>query len=172
MGAGKSTVGKALAKVLQVPFHDTDDAIVAAAGQPIPKIFATEGEPYFRDLEQRLVLAALRDQTGVVALGGGAPVRAATQAALQAYCEAGGTVVFLDVTPAAAAARVGKGRKRPMLSGQGAGRWAELAEQRRPAYLAVANLTLLTDGAGPAANAKRLAQLLREFRPRSSRGGA
>jgi shikimate kinase len=73
MGAGKSTVGRRLAKSLGVEFRDSDDEIAAAAGCSIPDIFRTYGEAMFRDLEQRVIERLLREERPlVVATGGGA----------------------------------------------------------------------------------------------------
>ncbi|MBY0355175.1 MAG: shikimate kinase [Rickettsiales bacterium] len=73
MGAGKSTVGRRLAKALGVEFRDSDDEIAMAAGCSIPDIFRTYGEALFRDLEQRVIERLLRDETPLVlATGGGA----------------------------------------------------------------------------------------------------
>ena len=73
MGAGKSTVGRRLAKTLGVEFRDSDDEIAVAAGCSIPDIFRTYGEAMFRDLEQRVIERLLREERPlVVATGGGA----------------------------------------------------------------------------------------------------
>lgn len=71
MGAGKSTIGKLLADKLNQPFIDLDERIEEQAGNSIPKIFDEEGEEYFRKLERAAVLDIIRDEHGVVALGGG-----------------------------------------------------------------------------------------------------
>ena len=71
-GCGKTTVGKALAKVLNRPFVDTDALIVEAASRPIPEIFANEGEEYFRALETEAVKKAGMMSGAVIATGGGA----------------------------------------------------------------------------------------------------
>jgi shikimate kinase len=72
MGAGKSTVGALLARRWDVGLRDTDDDIVASTGREIGEIFVDDGEPLFRELERSSVRAALREHTGVLALGGGA----------------------------------------------------------------------------------------------------
>jgi shikimate kinase len=80
MGAGKTSVGRRLAKALDVSFADADDEIVAAAGMSIPDIFEAYGEAVFRDLERRVVSRLLDGPPGVVALGGGAFVDPQTRA--------------------------------------------------------------------------------------------
>lgn len=71
MGAGKTSVGRRLAKLLGLPFVDADEEIVAAAGMSIADIFETYGEPTFRDLERRVIARLLDGPPGVLALGGG-----------------------------------------------------------------------------------------------------
>ena len=65
-GSGKSTAGRQLAEHLRVPFADVDDAIVTAEGRPIAEVFAAEGEPYFREVEAR-VLRAVSDGRAFIA---------------------------------------------------------------------------------------------------------
>src|SRR6185312_16567023 len=73
MGAGKSTIGRRLAARLRLPFRDADIEIEAAhAGMTIPEIFATHGEPYFRDGEARVIARLLSGGASVLATGGGA----------------------------------------------------------------------------------------------------
>ncbi len=72
MGAGKTVVGRRLARVLGVSFCDADEEIAAAAGMGIPDIFEVYGETAFRDLERRVIARLMRDPPGVLALGGGA----------------------------------------------------------------------------------------------------
>jgi len=80
MGAGKSTVGRRLAARLRLPFLDADIEIEAAhAGMTIPEIFATHGEPYFRDGEVRVIARLLESGPNVLATGGGAVMREETR---------------------------------------------------------------------------------------------
>ena len=95
-GSGKSTVGKLLAEKMHREFLDTDDLIVQAAGMPIPEIFATYGEDYFRDLEARVIREQVADRNGlVVATGGGAVLRRENRDALGRN----GRLYFLDRAP-------------------------------------------------------------------------
>ena len=124
-GAGKSTVGPALAQRLGRPFTDIDDVIVARAGKPISEIFTDDGEPAFRALEELAIADVLGDSDGVVALGGGALGSDATRARL-----AGHTVVWLQADLASAVARVGLNRNRPLLLGNVRGQLADLMARR------------------------------------------
>src|SRR5712671_2042679 len=79
MGAGKSTIGRRLSARLRLPFLDADIEIEAAAGMSIPDIFETQGEPYFRDGEARVIARLLDSGPAVVATGGGAFMREETR---------------------------------------------------------------------------------------------
>ena len=111
-GSGKSTTGHALALALGVTWRDTDADVEATAGKAISDIFVDDGEPHFRALERTAVAAALATHDGVLALGGGAVLDPVTEGALGAYSTAGGVVIFLDVTLAHVAPRVGFNRIR------------------------------------------------------------
>lgn len=139
-GAGKSTVGAAVAARLGVPFRDTDHDIEATAGKLISDIFVDDGEPHFRELERRAVAGALRDHDGVLALGGGAVLDAETREHLT-----GQLVVYLSVGLADAAKRVGLARNRPVLALNPRAQLHELLEARRPTYESVATVTVVTD---------------------------
>jgi shikimate kinase len=156
MGAGKSTVGALLAQRLGVGFHDVDAAVEAEAGKPISEIFIDEGEEHFRALERRAVAAALAEQDGVVALGGGAILADQTREAL-----AGHTVIYLSVEFADAIKRVGLGQGRPLLAINPRATLKHLLDQRRPLYEKVATHTVRTDGRTPEEIADEIAALLR-----------
>lgn len=129
--AGKSRVGQRLATLLDLPFVDTDALVVAGNG-PIPEIFATHGEPYFRELERVAVAGALQ-HPGVVSLGGGAVLDPKTQADL-----AGARVVLLTVRPEAIARRISPG-KRPLITDLES--WKRLVAQRSDLYHSLADYT-------------------------------
>jgi shikimate kinase len=148
-GSGKTTVGQLLAHGLGVPFRDTDHDIEAGAGKPITSIFVDDGEPAFRALERDAVASALGAGRSVLALGGGAVLDADTRRRLQAYAQRGGPVVFLDVSLAEAAPRVGFNQARPLLLGNPRARWAALMAQRRPVYEEIATAVVSTDGRTP-----------------------
>lgn len=144
MGAGKTSIGRRVARALEVPFADTDKIVVRDHG-PIPELFATHGEAHFRALERAAVAQALSDG-GVVALGGGAVMDAATRAALAAH-----RVVLLTVQPHVVAGRIG-GDARPLLAGEDpVAQWTRIYDARRSAYEAVADVTFDTSS-GPLAD--------------------
>ncbi|HQY33845.1 MAG TPA: shikimate kinase [Actinotalea sp.] len=149
-GSGKSTVARALAVRLGLTSRDTDEDVERTAGRSISDIFVQDGEPAFRALERDAVAAALAAHRGVLALGGGAVLDPATQAALARYVEGGGAVAFLDVSLAHAAPRVGFNQARPLLLGNPRAQWQALMDARRPVYAAVATLHVDTDGRRPA----------------------
>jgi len=124
-GSGKSRIGKRVARLLDLPFVDTDKRIVAAHG-PISEIFATFGEPYFREIERYEVERALREP-GVISLGGGAILDPRTQDELEPLL-----VVQLSVTEEALASR-NLGVKRPLLP-NGLDSWRALMAVRTPIY--------------------------------------
>ncbi len=154
-GAGKSTVGAEVADRLQLAFHDTDAAIVQAQGRSISDIFVDDGEAAFRVLERAEVLRALGIPEVVLSLGGGAVMDAEVQAAL-----AGHTVVFLDVSIADAAGRVGFDASRPMLVVNPRASWMRLMQARRPVYEAVATWRVDTAGRTPQEVADEVVGLL------------
>ncbi|GHG52284.1 shikimate kinase [Flavimobilis marinus] len=145
-GAGKSTVAAALARLTGWTVRDTDDDVVAAVGKPVTEIFVDDGEQHFRDLERTAVAAAVAEHDGIVALGGGAVLAPETQTVLADYASRGGVVVFLDVSLAHAAPRVGFNRSRPLLLGNPRAQWQQLMDARRPVYESVATLRIITDG--------------------------
>ncbi len=145
-GSGKTTVGRLLAQRLGVAFRDTDADVEETAGKAVADIFVEDGEPRFRELEREAVTTALAEHDGVLALGGGAVMDPLTQGALEGYTAAGGVVVFLDVSLAHAAPRVGLNQSRPLLVGNPRARWAELMERRRPTYERLASVRVVSDG--------------------------
>lgn len=140
-GAGKSSIGKNLAKKLEQPFCDTDQLIEEQSGKSIAEIFIDSGEAQFREIEKAVVLQVLQDRTGVIALGGGSVLDEDVQAKLQRMSG----VVFLDVSISNAAPRVGFNRDRPLLVGNPRQQWIALMEKRRPIYEKLAKITISTD---------------------------
>lgn len=132
--AGKSRIGKKLARVLGVPFIDTDSEVVKEHG-PIPDLFASHGEAHFRSLERVAVEHALTGD-GVVAFGGGAVLDPRTQADLASV-----PVVLLTVEASAVTARLANG-KRPLVSSIES--WQALVEDRRELYESLADLRVDT----------------------------
>ena len=162
MGSGKSAVGRALAKRLRVELRDTDTEIERAAGKTVAEIFAETGEPEFREREHAVLTELLRGHRGVLSLGGGAVLRAESRAALAEYVADGGVVVFLDVSPEHAMARVGRDQNRPLLAGDDPERrWTAIARERRPLYEEVATMRIDTDGRAPHEVATRIARAVK-----------
>jgi len=157
-GSGKTTVGRALATMLGVELRDTDHAIEAKQGSSISDIFLDQGEGRFRDLERAEVTSSLASHTGVLSLGGGAVMDPMTAAAL-----AGLTVVFLDVTIADAAKRVGFDRSRPLLAVNPRAQWIQMMEARRPTYERVSTFSVLTTGRAPQDIAAEIVQRLEQL---------
>jgi len=145
-GSGKSTIGKSTSRRLKINFTDTDDLIEARSGTSISQIFIDKGEPWFRDLEQEVLQEELAKLNGVLALGGGAPLSDVAQGMLRSKNEA---IVYLDVSLATAAPRVGFNRDRPLLLSNPRGAWQELMDKRRPIYEALATHIVKVDERAP-----------------------
>ena len=160
MGAGKTTVGRQLAKRLGCRFMDSDEEIEARTGVRIPVIFELEGEAGFRKREAQ-VLAALTQETGMVlATGGGAVLDPCNRANLANS----GTVIYLCAQPQQLWERTRHGRNRPLL--QVADPLAKLQElylQRDPLYREIADI-VIESGAGSSFHLVK--QLEREVRSR------
>jgi shikimate kinase len=139
-GAGKSTVGMALAQRLGVDFRDTDADVESTSGRAIADIFIDSGEPEFRRIEAVAVATAMAEHKGVLALGGGAVIDAGTRALL-----AGSRVVWLRVGLAAASQRAGLSGARPVLLGNVRAQMKALMDARAPLYTEVARLIVDTD---------------------------
>lgn len=154
-GSGKTVTGRALAQLLGTAFHDTDEAIVTGAGRTISDIFVDDGEAAFRALERAEVARALSQERGVVALGGGAPIQPEVRELL-----AGHVVVFLDVSIADAARRIGFDASRPLLAVNPRGSWIAMMKERRPVYEAVGVVRVDTNGRTPQEVAAELATAL------------
>lgn len=156
-GAGKSTVGKALARTLNASFSDTDALIEKRAGKKIADIFVEDGEPAFRELEVDVVVQALNNEDGVLSLGGGAVMSTATQEELAKFP---GKVILLDVSISQAAPRVGFNKDRPMLIINPRQQWQALLEKRMPTYESLADFRVSTDSKKPAEVAAEIASFL------------
>ncbi len=141
-GAGKSTVGQALANKLAIDFIDTDRVIENETGKTITDIFVVDGEPHFRALELQTLRNVLFLESGVISLGGGAPI---SQDAQEAIEQSNSHTVFLDVSLATAAPRVGFNRDRPLLLGNPRAQWQALSDNRRPIYEKLADDAIKVD---------------------------
>lgn len=137
MAAGKTSIGRRVARRLGVALIDTDKKITAEHG-PIPEIFAAQGEARFRELERAAVAGAV-EAGGVISLGGGAVTDAETRALLAAH-----PVAYLTVSAEAVADRI-RGSKRPLLAGDDPlERWQRIFDERRGWYEEVATATFDT----------------------------
>ncbi len=159
MGSGKSAVGRNLARLLRVPFHDSDAEIERRTGVDIPFIFDKEGEAGFREREREVIstLTALRHI--VLSTGGGVVMREENRRLLAEN----GWVVYLQTSIAQQAERVKPGRHRPLLKGceDPATRLCELMDIRDPLYRSIADLTVTTDGRQIKAVVRDIVQMIR-----------
>lgn len=144
-GSGKSSVAKTLAKRTTKKFVDTDLLVEERAGKKIAEIFLDDGEEAFRAIERDVVLASLRSEEDIVALGGGSVLNEEVQSELSKLP----SVIFLDVSISNAAPRVGFNRERPLLVGNPRAQWLALMEKRRPIYERLATTTISTDNKKP-----------------------
>jgi shikimate kinase len=143
-GAGKTTVGRLLAGLLEAEFLDTDDVVEEAAGKPVSDIFISDGEAVFRGLEREAVARTVASHRGILALGGGAVMDPGARQLL-----AGQRVVYLETGFAAAAHRTGLDAPRPLLIGNPRTRMRELLAERLPVYEGLAWVTVSTDDRAP-----------------------
>ena len=141
MGAGKTTVGRTLARRLKLRFVDSDHEIEARCGVKIPVIFEIEGEPGFRAREAQAIAELTKLEGVVLATGGGVVLRQDNRRLLAAR----GTVVYLRATPEHLHERVRQDRNRPLLAGADPlARLRELYRERDPLYREVADLVVDT----------------------------
>lgn len=141
MGAGKTTVGRALAKRLNKRFIDSDHEIEARTGASIPLIFEIEGEESFRQREAEVIRDLTAQQDIVLATGGGAILNPESRALLKSR----GTVVYLRASVNSILQRTSHDKSRPLLqAADPRKRIEELARQREPYYREVAHVTIDT----------------------------
>lgn len=158
-GTGKTTVAKHLAELLDWKWVDTDDLIEQQSGTTIAAIFATAGEPAFRDLEENVVEASCQLDQTIIALGGGAVVRPATRQRLQTA----GPVVWLTADASTLAQRIAgdgtTGTRRPNLTAQGGlAEIEQLLAERAPIYRGCADLEIETARRSPEQIAEQIAR--------------
>jgi len=138
-GAGKTTVGKLLAKDLGIDFFDSDQVIESRAGKSVSDIFTQDGESAFRKLEHDVIVELLDSNSVVLALGGGSLGNDETRAKVK-----DATTVWLVAGLAQAVDRVGMNRNRPLLLGNVRGQLADLMAAREPFYKEVAAIAVDT----------------------------
>ncbi|NPU92313.1 MAG: shikimate kinase AroK [Gammaproteobacteria bacterium] len=144
MGAGKSTIGRQLAQLLNYEFVDSDHEIEARTGADIPWIFDVEGEDGFRRREEAVIDELTQRQGIVLATGGGVVIRESNRRAISSR----GVVVYLKASIDQQLARTAKDRKRPLLQHAEPRKvLTELIKIRGPLYLEVADHVVDTDAA-------------------------
>ena len=150
MAAGKTSIGRRVARELGIPFIDSDARIVQAHG-PIPEICERRGEPAFREIEAETIAAELAEPGArILALGGGAVLADETRELLRSH------PVILLMTTERAVKRTANLTKRPLLRDD-PGAWSRILEERRPVYEAVADVTFRTDRASKEQLVRRIA---------------
>ncbi len=141
MGAGKSTVGKALARRHNMQFFDSDREIEQRTGVDIPTIFAIEGEEGFRDREQQVITDLVTKKGVVIATGGGSLLRQENRQALTRS----GVVVYLRASPEQLYSRIRYDKSRPLMqTDDPLQTLTDILKTREPVYLETANLTVRT----------------------------
>jgi shikimate kinase len=141
MGAGKTTIGRQLAKSLSVPFYDSDKAIEESTGVDIPTIFEFEGEEGFRDREQKMIQQLTQLEGIVLATGGGTVLREENRRLLKEK----GFIVYLQCSVERILERTRRDTQRPLLKTDNPRERIEsLFRQREPLYLSCADLIVDT----------------------------
>lgn len=163
MGAGKSTIGRLLAKELRLPFKDSDKEIEQRTGADIPWIFDVEGEQGFREREQAVIVELCELDGVVLATGGGAVLRPENRQALRA----GGRVVYLHASVEQQLDRTSRDRNRPLLRTADPGRvLGDLMAIRDPLYREIADVVVETDERPPRMVVQEILERLQALPPR------
>lgn len=143
MGAGKTEVGRVLARLLGRKFRDTDAMVQRREDRSISEIFTEYGEAAFREMESEAIREAAATPGAVIACGGGAVLDPANLELLRSA----GVVVYLKPSFAAAKARIGSGEGRPLLQKKDpAAALAEILKSREPLYRGSADHVIDADG--------------------------
>jgi shikimate kinase len=141
MGAGKTTIGRQLARTLKLPFYDSDKAIEESTGVDIPTIFEFEGENGFRDREQKMLQQLTKMDGIVLATGGGAILREENRRLLQSN----GFIVYLQCSVERILERTRRDTQRPLLQTENPRERVEtLFTEREPLYLSCADFKIDT----------------------------
>ena len=164
-GSGKSTIGRRLAKAVGCGLLDTDAVIEERTGRTIADIFATDGEPGFRRIEEEVIREALDTHDGILSLGGGAVTTEGVREALSGH-----TVVYLEISAAEGVRRTSGSTVRPLLAGPDkAEKYRELMTDRIPLYRRVATIRVNTNRRNPGAVVRYIASRLENPEPRRRR---
>ena len=143
MGAGKSTVARAMKKHYGMRLIEMDEQIEKQEKMSVPKIFEVHGEPYFRKLETDLLEGLSSQENTVVSCGGGVPMRACNVEAMRKS----GKVIYLSTSPQQIYERVKTSHNRPLLEGNMNVEYiSDLLSQRLPKYMEAADAVVSTDG--------------------------
>ncbi len=157
MGAGKSSIGKRLARRLSLPYRDTDQLVEERTGVPITTIFELEGEKGFRQRENKVLAECSSAPAAVVATGGGIIILEENQKLLSANKH----VVYLKASVNSQFQRTRNDKKRPLLQTEDPLlRLQQLADQRNPIYQRLANITINTDQQSMMSSAEEIIQEL------------
>lgn len=160
MGAGKSTVGRRLARQLNMNFVDLDHVIETETGSSIALLFEVEGEAGFRQREASTLARATQEDGIVLATGGGSVLDPASQQLLRDR----GLVMYLEAPVDLQLDRLARDRSRPLLRAPDRHRRLnELASARNPIYRSLADLTITADRSGPGATARRALAALTQY---------
>ncbi len=160
MGAGKSTIGRRLAKSLNKSFVDSDHQIEERTGVDIPTIFDIEGEDGFRKREAAMIDELSQSSNIVLATGGGAILREENRQHLMSR----GTVIYLQTSVAQQLARTRHDRNRPLLATEDPeARLTELMQVREPLYLDTADIVVDTDNRHSNQVCKEIQKNLKEY---------
>lgn len=162
MGAGKSAVGRRLARELDRQFADSDDVIERRTGVDIPFIFEKEGEAGFRKRERKVIDEMTAQRGVVLATGGGAIMDAENRRRLASR----GLVIYLQTSVRQQLGRTRSGRERPLLASPDPGKVLEgLMNIREPLYREIADIIVDTDGRTVASVVREIRQRLSETMP-------
>ena len=155
MGAGKTSLGKRLARKLGLQFVDADARLEVAAGASVSTIFELEGESGFRQREERLLDELLHATSQVIATGGGAVLSATSRELMSRRA----FVVYVRVGLAHQLGRLARDHSRPLLAnGDRSEKLQALAQLRNPLYESVADLVFESDGLDVAGATRKLGQ--------------
>jgi len=162
MGSGKTAVGRHLARMLDIPFYDSDHEVQLRTGADIPLIFDREGEAGFRRREREMIVELTSLNGIVLATGGGTVLDPENRQHLAAR----GWVVYLETSVAQQVGRAGRTRHRPLLQGADPKqRLAELLRVREPLYREIADLVICTNHRRVEQVAERIAE---EYRAKAA----
>lgn len=146
MGSGKTTVSSLLSTQLGLPVTDLDQAIVSHSQLSIPQIFARHGEVGFRQIEHQVLTETLQTEDGILATGGGTPLRADNRLKL---AEDPAPVILLHASPEETARRIQGSTDRPIANQLDTAGLGKLLAQRQSRYEECADFTIDTDGRSP-----------------------